>query len=152
MCGYAGSFRQELSTMCNHLVPALSEHEDIVGCYVFGSVARGDAGNMSDVDLAVLLELTSDSNLFTRRLQILRTIAEMLGTDRVDLIVLNDAPVALAYKILKEGQLIYERPGARAARVDFESRTYLWYFDFRRIECRMRRAMRRRIKEARFGG
>ncbi len=77
---------------------------------------------------------------------------KLLGSDRVDLVVVNTAPLALVYRVLRDGLLIYERPGGRPDRVCFEAESYVRYFDFRVLERRIHRAMRQRVKEDKFGG
>ncbi len=131
---------------------ALGKHEAVTAGYVFGSIARGDATQLSDIDLAVLLQPAPDDELFRTRLELFRSIMKLLGSDRVDLVVVNTAPLALVYRVLRDGLLIYERPGRRRNRVRFEAEAYVRYFDFRVLERTIHRAMRQRVKEDRFGG
>jgi len=58
--------------------------------YLFGSCARGDQGPASDIDIAVFLDRRL--SVFTYRLQLIDVLMRELGTDRFDLIILNDAP------------------------------------------------------------
>ena len=131
---------------------ALGKHEAVIAGYVFGSIARGDATQLSDIDLAVLLQPAPDDELFRTRIELLGAMAKSLGSNKVDLVVLNTAPLALVYRVLRDGRLIYERPGRRRNRVRFEADAYVRYFDFRVLERRIHRAMRQRVKEGKFGG
>lgn len=62
----------------------------IAFAYLFGSSARGEEGPLSDVDVAVYL--TQEKDRLTIRTKLMEKIAKALGTDRVDVVVLNDAP------------------------------------------------------------
>ncbi len=74
---------------------------------LFGSEARGTASPDSDVDLAVVGE-----NLDILRL--IGTLSTALGRE-VDVIDLNDAPVALIERVVREGIVMHEGfPGAGA--------------------------------------
>jgi predicted nucleotidyltransferase len=64
----------------------------VVAASLIGSQASGSAGPLSDVDLGVWLlpELTAPER-YQHALELQRTACEALGTDEVDLVVLNDA-------------------------------------------------------------
>ena len=84
---------------------------------LFGSHARGEVGEHSDVDLLVVLR--NDAGQSQRGNPIRRTIAERFVLP-VDVIIRS--PEALAtqrndlhsfiYKVLKEGEVLYERRAA----------------------------------------
>jgi predicted nucleotidyltransferase len=92
--------------------------------YLFGSYARGDAGPLSDIDLAVFL--TSEVPLFDFRLQLMEALAQATGDEALDLIILNDAPVVLRYEVVRGGKVIKEH---REMRIAFEARTLGEYLD-----------------------
>jgi predicted nucleotidyltransferase len=77
----------------------------IVSAYVFGSVARGTAHRESDVDLGVLFDYAHSNadSRFAARLRLATRLAERLRIERVDLVVLNDAPPTLGRRIITEG-------------------------------------------------
>lgn len=125
----------------------LERHADVRVAYVFGSTARGTGGPLSDVDVAVLL--TGDGELLHVRLALMADIVEALGSDRVDVVVLNEAPVPLAYRIIREGKLILSRD--EGLRIRHRVRTVDRYLDmepFRRVQ---EEGLRRRLREGRFG-
>jgi len=70
----------------------------------------------------------------------------------VDLIILNQAPPFLSYRILSKGRLLFERGDKKGQRVNFQVRTFDRYFDFKPLERVMHNGLVRRIKEGRFGG
>jgi uncharacterized protein len=98
----------------------------VLAVYVFGSVARGTASSSSDLDLGVLLQSRPASTLDGRMLDEEARLERAVGRP-VQIVILNDAPPDLAYRVLRGGLLVLERN--RAARVRFEVRTRNLYFD-----------------------
>lgn len=90
-----------------NLSQALKCERDIAFAYLFGSMARGRSGALSDVDVAVYLEPAGDpSSRFKRRLQLMARLGHVLQYDDVDVVPLQDAPVDLAFEILAYGRVI----------------------------------------------
>jgi predicted nucleotidyltransferase len=93
---------------------------------LFGSQIGGRTGPMSDYDLAVLLDPSAEAGQCQVRLS--HDLAHRLGTDRVDVVVLNGAPIELAYAIIAHGELLYERDVA--TRVEYEAGVLSRYGDY----------------------
>ena len=110
---------------------------DVGAVYLFGSVARGTARAGSDVDVAVLFETTPQRTLNGQRFVLEGELEQVLGTS-VDLVVLNEAPVDLRIRVLREGHLLVDRD--RAARIAFEVRTRNEAFDLEPVLARYRAA------------
>ena len=109
---------------------------DIASCipevelvYLFGSVARGDSGADSDVDVAMCFsEQLSKSQRFHLRMRLALQLSRAIGKP-VDVVVFNDTKsLFFKYVVIKEGTLVYER--AEASSLDFANRTMAEYFDF----------------------
>lgn len=98
----------------------------ITCAYLFGSQARGDVGHSSDVDIAILLTQVPPPTLAGLRFDITATLENVVRRP-VDLVVLNNAPVDLIHRVLRDGILIFERD--RAARIRFEVKARNEYFD-----------------------
>jgi len=111
--------------------------ERVACAYLFGSVARGEAGPGSDVDVAVLLGAPPPATLQGAGFRLEGDLERALGRP-VDLVVLNRAPVDLVHRVLHDGVLVFEAD--RSARVRFEVRARNQYFDLRPILDRYRRA------------
>jgi uncharacterized protein len=112
------------------VVEALRRHfaehpENVVCAYLFGSVARGEARESSDVDVGVLLERVPEG-LDGLGIRLGHELSDAVGRE-VQVVVLNRAPVDLAYRVLRDGVLVAE--GNRRARALYEIRTYNEYFD-----------------------
>jgi predicted nucleotidyltransferase len=110
--------------------------EPIAAAYLFGSVARGTAGEDSDVDVAVLYAADPPSTLEARPFRLEAELERGLGRV-VQVVLLNDAPVDLVHRVLRDGRLVLERD--RSARIRFEVRARAAYFDLLPILLRYRR-------------
>jgi len=93
-------------------------------CYLFGSFARGTAGPLSDIDIAIYLD--ARVNAFQKRLILMERLAKELGTEKFDLVVLNRAPIVLQFEVVKNGVVLKED---RPRRVVYESRVMRDYLD-----------------------
>ncbi len=97
--------------------------------YLFGSQAQKKAQPNSDYDFAIYLEETDSNKRFHLRLKVADEIAEILETDNIDLLILNDLEFfELKYEIIHDGKLIYEVGGYK---LEIEPRIMNEYFDFR---------------------
>ena len=94
--------------------------------YLFGSYARGSADSSSDIDLAVYCDLTGEE-LYTKYRQLMIELQETLGTERLDLLLLNDAPPYLQFEVVSSGTVIYAK--SEEALNDFEARVIQRYQD-----------------------
>lgn len=97
--------------------------------YLFGSAARGKTGELSDVDVAVYLDETlSSGSRFELQLRLVGELASVLKEDKVDLVVMNDAPAHLNYNIIGHGKLV---KSDERVRVRVESRILSTYLDMK---------------------
>ncbi len=104
--------------MGNHLETLVNYFQntgEVILAYLFGSWAVGAAGPDSDYDLGILVRAPSPE----LRYRLHRDAMRILGTERVDVVRLNQAPVELAYGVIAQGQLLYER--SLADRVEYEA-------------------------------
>ena len=112
----------------------LSENRQIILGYLFGSQAQGRAGPMSDYDIAILI--TGEMDPRTRH-ELAHELARLLDVERVDLLILNRAPIELRYNVVAEGRLLYQRD--LVSRVEFEAETLSRYADFLPVLRQQRR-------------
>ena len=101
-------------------------HAGLVCVYLYGSVARGEARQQSDVDLAVLYAEDPPPTFDGLGLSLGSTLERRLGRP-VDLVVLNQACVDLVHRILRDGKLVYDSDPS--ARIRFEVHARNAYFD-----------------------
>jgi len=93
-------------------VSGLSELDAL---WLFGSYARGEETPLSDVDFAYLAEPGSGSLLSPFDVRLYRELSGFLETDETTLIDLQEAPPALALRVLQEGELLFCRDSLRVA-------------------------------------
>ncbi|MHC1605395.1 MAG: type VII toxin-antitoxin system MntA family adenylyltransferase antitoxin [Candidatus Methanofastidiosia archaeon] len=85
----------------------LSGQEHVKLAYLFGSVAEGKEGKLSDVDIAVFLdESLRKKDMFNLQLKLASGLTTILKTDNIDLIVMNNAPLLLRYNIIRHGKIL----------------------------------------------
>jgi predicted nucleotidyltransferase len=121
----------------HRLRSALGTQHDVAAAYLFGSVARGEARDASDVDVAILFEHDPPATLDGLSVDLADSLQEAVGRP-VDLLVLNRAPVDLAKRVLNDGVLLANNNPSR--RIAFEVRTRNEYFDLEPFLTRYRRA------------
>jgi uncharacterized protein len=113
---------------------------------LYGSHARGEAGPLSDVDVAVLLERSCDANdYFDRRLELIGRLMQAFDTNEVDVIILNQAPLALQYRVVRDGLVLYARHHDHL--IEFASQTVSRYLDFKPVIERHERAILARARQ-----
>lgn len=128
----------------------LQEQPRLLFGYLFGSYGKGKPGPLSDVDIAVFLDKTvGEQDFFEEKLNLVGIANEVLGTDEVDLVILNEAPLSLQFQVLKTGKLLFSKD--EKARIDFETKTIDYYLDAEPLRRRGWEAMMKRIKEGKFG-
>lgn len=112
-------------------------HADAVSAvYVYGSQARGDTTETSDVDVAVLFAAPPAAAFTGPALTLEGELERVLGR-RVDLLVLNSAPADVVRRVLRDGVIILDR--APAARIRFEVARRNEYFDLEPVRRLYRR-------------
>jgi len=110
----------------------LRSHPRVVFAYLFGGLARGEHRPLSDVDIAVYLAGSVTADV---KLDILGKLIDILGTDEIDLVILNTAPPLLAMNVLRKKQVMADNNPAMRHR--FESLAFKKYFDFLPVELGM---------------
>lgn len=100
----------------------------VVTAYLFGSRAHGRAGALSDYDIGVLLNDNIPAEKFLNtKLDLLRLFSKFFKTDRVDIVILNEAPSLLAMNIVADGHILFDF--ACKQRIHFETKTTMKYLD-----------------------
>jgi len=129
---------------------AVLDREGVVAALLFGSQARGAAGPLSDVDVAVWLDPALDKpTRLDVRIQLAAIAVEALGTTDVQLVVLNDASPLLVHRAVSSGVRLLDRDPR--ARVRLEARGLLEYLDTKPLREELAGGLRNSIEEGRFG-
>ncbi len=114
--------------LLNKIKPIFESRPEIKLLYLFGSQATEETGNLSDIDFAFYIDEKAIRKLFELRLILMEELSRKLGTDNIDVVILNltESP-ELKYNIIKEGKLIFQR---EPFQVLIEPKILNEYFDF----------------------
>jgi predicted nucleotidyltransferase len=99
---------------------------DMVLAYLFGSRLEGNLGPLSDYDFAVLSDRTA--NMPELRAGLAHALTQALKTTRIDIVLLNQSHIELAFSVISHGRILYERNVQ--SRVEYEARVMGLYFDY----------------------
>ena len=121
-----------LSVVRRALVDTLANERAVAAVYLFGSVARGTAGALSDIDVGVLLGSAHDAERVCDRT--MDALCRRLCTSRVDVFALAGAPIPLRYHVVRDGSLVVCRDAATLER--FVAESVLHYLDFKPLRDR----------------
>jgi len=125
----------------------LASEKSVSFAYLFGSHARQNTGNLSDIDIAIFLGGNVD--FFHYRLKLTESIEKMIGGYKVDIIVLNRATPLLAHEIVKTGVLLKEN---KDARIDFEIKSLQEYLDTQYLRDTQRLYIKKQLNEGTYFG
>jgi hypothetical protein len=127
------------------LIDILAEEPTVVAAYIFGSLVRGAAGPLSDIDVGLLLADADGAALVCGRT--VDALCRRLATSRVDVVSLATAPMPLRYRAIRDGLLVLGRDAAAVER--FITETVLQYLDFKPLRDRAFALVRDAILESR---
>ena len=125
----------------------LQKDDSVETAYVFGSVAKGTSGPLSDIDIAVLLkESLTRRQRYERKLLLINEISSALRTDNFNLVIMNGSPLLLNYNIIRDGKLLKSENESR--RVLYETSIMSRYLDRKYYEdMHVREGMKRMAKK-----
>lgn len=119
---------KQVDNKIKDLVSVFQLYPQVKLVYFFGSRAKSKEGPLSDYDFAIFLDEKDAKIRFETKLNLMSKLSQKIGTDSVDVVVLNDTESPeLKYSIIKEGKLLYEE---EPYKVFVEPRIFNEYFDF----------------------
>jgi predicted nucleotidyltransferase len=99
-----------LAELREAITRVLESRREILEAYLFGSGARGRHGPLSDVDVAVYLDLAmGGSHPFGYAANLSTGLMRERGADAVDVVVLNQPPPLLYHRVLRDGVRLLSR-------------------------------------------
>jgi uncharacterized protein YutE (UPF0331/DUF86 family)/predicted nucleotidyltransferase len=120
------AFKEEFEGKLKELRDFISARfaSKVLTAYLFGSLARSKGKGFSDVDLAVL---TRRDLLPGEFIELAGGMAVILGTEQVDITLLNSSSPLFTYKVISEGKAFYCSDSKRGA--EFELFSLKEYMD-----------------------
>lgn len=118
----------ELGRLARQLEPIFGGYPAIAAAYVFGSVARGEAGPESDLDIGVVYRHRAGTEHARLAPVLAAQLGQASGFEAVDVVDLDAQGPIFCHRVLCEGRRLYEADAAR--RIDFESETIVRALDF----------------------
>lgn len=111
------------------LVEALKARGEVEEAYLFGSRATGRAQSHSDIDIAVHVDPSRLGRPeYGYAAELTAHLMSALGTNDIDVVVLNGAPPVLYHRVLRDGRRILSRNlRATAAREGYALSRYCDY-------------------------
>lgn len=128
----------------------LYEREEIIFAYIFGSVARGRENKLSDLDIAVYIDEAKKpkSSSFGYRSDLITDI-QPLSEREIDLIILNEVSISIAFSVLKDGKLLFAKSDEK--RVEFHESVMRKYLDFLPMYKIQEEYLKNNIRKGDFG-
>ena len=115
---------EDIHKKIDSLIDLFQSDSNIVFSYLFGGLLKKRLSPLSDVDLSVYLRNPKKLDY----LQLLSSISRVLGTDEIDLVILNQAPLSLSGRILQNRRVLSDRDPF--LRNKYESLILRKFFDF----------------------
>lgn len=140
----------ETDRLVRGLKDALESRAEVLEAYLFGSRARGTARQDSDIDVAVRVDPNrGEAASLGCAAELGALLSAALHENRIDVVVLNEAPPLLYHRVLRDGIRLFARD--LAATTTREGRALSRWCDFvpqlRKIDA----AQSRRIRSGGFG-
>jgi hypothetical protein len=88
---------------------ALAPRAEVLEAYLYGSLAGGRAQRHSDIDVAVYVQDGSGESPYGYVAELTTHLMSALGTNAIDVVVLNRAPPVLYHRVLRDGRRILAR-------------------------------------------
>lgn len=139
-----------MKSLVEAITRVLEPRGEILEAYLFGSLARGRRGPIGDVDIAVYLDAGgAEPYPFGYAADLSSALMAVVPGNRVDVVVLNNAPPLLYQRVLRDGiRLLARRLPATTTR---EGAALSRYCDFVPQLRKIAAAQEARIARGRFG-
>ena len=114
----------------NDLIKKLEEffkkQNSVKLAYLFGSSVTEKRGKLSDIDIAVLFDdHLGKKERFKLELELIGKLSSLLKTNKIDLVIMNEATILMNYNIIKGIALI----GEESVRIKTETAIISKYLD-----------------------
>jgi len=117
---------KNLEILRQAILDNLAHVPEVALVYLFGSQVEGHVGPLSDYDLAVLVDRPESGPDVRSRLAF--ELGRRIAATKIDIVLLNHAPIELAFAVISHGKLLYQLGDAQ--RIEYEARVMGLYFDY----------------------
>jgi predicted nucleotidyltransferase len=118
----------------------------ILTAYLFGSQVAGNTAAGSDIDIGIYFNpKATKTERMDVKLLLITEIGAILGTQAIDLVILNDVPIYLQQEIIQANSYLYIADESK--RVDYEVKVISMYLDQKYYFDRFDRSLLEQIKE-----
>ncbi|MGC8977244.1 MAG: type VII toxin-antitoxin system MntA family adenylyltransferase antitoxin [Candidatus Ratteibacteria bacterium] len=139
--------RHNLIPLLRKFKEKIKKDNDIIFVYIFGSYATENTSSLSDIDLAFYIKEGVD--YFEKKLEILSIVEDVLKTDEVDIVILNDISPSFFKEIFNKKNILLDKD--KNKRIEFELRKLKEFFDTERLREISEKSLIERIKEGKYG-
>lgn len=108
----------------------LEHRQDVIFAYLFGGLSKAKPKPLSDVDIAIYI--SDETACVQAKKEIVEDLVDILKTDEIDLVVLNQSSLSLSMNVLKKNRILVDKKPT--LRHSYESLLMRKYFDYSRLE------------------
>jgi predicted nucleotidyltransferase len=116
---------EDIHQKINSLTGIFTSDSNIIFAYLFGGLLKDKPNPLTDVDVAVYVKNIKKLDY----LELFGNIANVLGTDEIDLVILNTAQLSLTGRILQDRKVLVDKDPF--LRHKYESTVLREFFDFK---------------------
>lgn len=135
-----------------NLAPYFACRCEILLAYLFGSVAQGRSNRLSDIDIALLVDKEFNEldakKPYGYKAAVIADLMGLLQVNKIDLVLLHEAPPLLANEVISEGSLLFCRD--EDVRIAFEVSAKHRYIDTKPLRQIKRQYLYERIDRDEF--
>lgn len=125
-----------------------SKNSEVKTVFLFGSYARGDASQQSDIDLAVIFNGKGKKGLFNSLGGFIEDLSSVLNT-KVDVQDIDQADSMFKFRVLSEGKILCDMR-KEGEKFDYQTHAVDEYFELKPVYNEILREMSNRIKNNSF--
>lgn len=112
-----------------HIIQELHANDNVIALILFGSVARGQAHEYSDIDLSIIARTAIP---VSEQMDLLS-----YGCRKIDLSLFHLLPVTIRFRVIREGKVLFCKDPLQLHRIKIKTvREYLDIAPFIRRHCR----------------
>lgn len=101
-----------LEALKNKLSSFFKDHQEVIFAYLFGSAAEGRTTPLSDIDIAVSVDpaqIDETRHPYGYGAHLTSCLMGLLQTNRIDLVILNEASPTLQHQVFSRGVRVFCR-------------------------------------------